>query len=80
MGAVEFPQGVIDALEACRRAFLWAGDESVSEAQCLVSWDKACLPKIDGGLGIRDLRLQNTCLLMKLVHRAHDAESSAWAR
>jgi hypothetical protein len=37
------------------------------------------LPKIDGGLGIRDLRLQNTCLLMKLVPCAHDAESSAWS-
>jgi hypothetical protein len=80
MGSLLLPQGVIDALDARRRAFLWAGEESVSGAQCLVSWDKACLPKKEGGLGVRDLRLQNTCLLMKLVHRAHDAASSAWAR
>jgi hypothetical protein len=33
-----------------------------------------------GGLGIRDLRLQNTCLLLKLIHRVQEAESSAWPR
>jgi hypothetical protein len=80
MGALHLPQGVIDALDARRRAFLWAGEESVSDAQCLVSWKKPCLPKKEGGLGVRDFHLQNTCLLLKLVHRVHDAESSAWAR
>jgi hypothetical protein len=79
MGAVQLPPGVIDVLDVRRRAFLWAGEDSVSGAQCLVSWNKACLPKKEGGLGIRDLRLQNTCLLLKLIHRAHDAENSAWS-
>ncbi|TVU45185.1 hypothetical protein EJB05_04660, partial [Eragrostis curvula] len=54
--------------------------ETVSGAQCLVSWERACLPKIDGGLGVRDLGLQNTCLLMKLLHRAHDTRDFAWSR
>jgi len=80
MGALQLPQGVVDALDARRRAFLWAGEESVSGAQCLVSWTKACLPKENGGLGVRDLSLQNTCLLMKLLHRAHTATDSAWSR
>jgi hypothetical protein len=47
MGALEFPQGVTDALDARRCSFLWAGDEWVADAQCLVSWDKGSLPKID---------------------------------
>jgi hypothetical protein len=55
MGAMQHPQGVIDALDAPRRAFLWAGGEHVTGAQCLVSWEKACLPKKEGGLGVRDL-------------------------
>ncbi|GJN23221.1 hypothetical protein PR202_gb10850 [Eleusine coracana subsp. coracana] len=80
MGAVEVPQGFIDALEACRRAFFWAGEETVSGAQCLVSWANACRPKKDGGLGVHDLSLQNTCLLMKLLHRAHTGSDSAWVR
>jgi hypothetical protein len=29
MGALQLPQGVVDALDARRRAFLWAGEESV---------------------------------------------------
>jgi hypothetical protein len=80
MGAFELPEGVMDALDALRRAFLWAGEETVSGAQCLVSWKKACLPKVEGSLGIRDLRLQNTCLLLKLIHRAQIVENSAWSR
>jgi hypothetical protein len=36
MGAFELPEGVMDALDALRRAFLWAGEETVSVAQCLV--------------------------------------------
>jgi hypothetical protein len=36
MGAFELPEGVMDALDALRRAFLWAGEETVSGAQCLV--------------------------------------------
>jgi hypothetical protein len=80
MRALHRPQDVIDALDALQRAFLWADDNHVSGAQCLVSWDKACLSKKEGGLGVRNLRLQNTCLLLKVIHRAHDVRSSTWAR
>ncbi|GJN32817.1 hypothetical protein PR202_gb21348 [Eleusine coracana subsp. coracana] len=74
------PQGFLDAYDSRRRAFLWSGEETISGAQCLVSWERACLPKKDGGLGVRDLSLQNTCLLLKLLHRVHDTTDSAWAR
>jgi hypothetical protein len=49
MGALELPQGVIHALDAGRRAFLWAGADTVSGAKCLVNWERVCLPKKDGG-------------------------------
>jgi hypothetical protein len=45
-----------------------------------VSWDRVCLPKKSGGIGVRDLHLQNICLLLKLVHQAHEEGSSVWAR
>uniref|UniRef100_A0A804PIH5 Uncharacterized protein n=1 Tax=Zea mays TaxID=4577 RepID=A0A804PIH5_MAIZE len=80
MGALALPPGVIEAIDSRRRAFLWAGEETVSGAKCLVNWERACLPRKDGGLGVRDLRLQNTCLLLKLLHRAHNSRDSAWAR
>jgi hypothetical protein len=77
MGALLLPSRVIDALDARRCTFLWTGEETVLGAQCLVSWDRTCLPKKSGGLGVCDLRLQNTCLLLKLVHRAHEEGSFA---
>ncbi|GJN25520.1 hypothetical protein PR202_gb13359 [Eleusine coracana subsp. coracana] len=45
MGALALPQGVVDALDTLQSAFLWAGEESISGAQCLVSWDRVCLPQ-----------------------------------
>ena len=80
MGPLPLPPGVIEAIDSRRRAFLWAGEETVSGAKCLVNWEQACLRRKDGGLGVRDLRLQNTCLLLKLLHRAHNSRDSAWAR
>jgi hypothetical protein len=45
-----------------------------------VVWEKACQPKEQGGLGIKDLAAQNKCLLLKLLHRLHHPGGSAWAR
>jgi hypothetical protein len=33
----------------------------------------------DGGLGIKRLDTQNASLLLKLIHRLHHSEGSAWA-
>lgn len=37
------------------------------------------MSKQEGGLGIRDLATQNACLLLKLLHRLHHPQQSAWA-
>lgn len=79
MGAMLLPPGVVTAIDARRRAFLWTGSDSVSGAQCLVAWDNVCRAKEDGGLGIKQLDTQNACLLMKLLHRLHHPADSAWA-
>jgi hypothetical protein len=59
------------ALDALRRAFLSGGGDHVSGAECLVAWDHVCHPKDEGGLGVRDLGVQNMCLLVKILHRFH---------
>ena len=79
MSSLLLPQGTLDALDKRRRAFLWAGDDHVSGAQCLVAWELACQPKELGGLGIKDLAAQNKCLLLKLLYRLHNPGGSAWA-
>ena len=80
MSSLLLPQGTLDALDRRRRAFLWSGEEHVSGAQSLVSWELACQPKERGGLGIKDLAMQNKCLLLKLLHRLHNPGDSAWVR
>lgn len=65
MAAMELPKGVFAAIDKRRRAFLWTGDDSCSGSKCLVSWDEVCTDKKFGGLGIKDLAKQNSCLLLK---------------
>jgi hypothetical protein len=58
---------------------LWTALDKVSGAQCLIAWENVCQPKEDGGLGIRCLNTQNASLLLKLIHRLHHPDGSAWA-
>ena len=80
LSAMMLPQGTIEELDKRRRAFLWSGESSTSGAQCLVAWERACLPKEHGGLGVKDLKTFNQCLLLKLLHRLHHPGDSAWAK
>ena len=81
MSSLLLPQTTIKAMDSKRRAFLWSADREghVSPGACLVAWEDLCCPKESGGLGVRDLGTQNVCLLLKLIHRLHCPESSAWA-
>ncbi|GJN05040.1 hypothetical protein PR202_ga22638 [Eleusine coracana subsp. coracana] len=79
MSALPLPQGTIDALEKKNRAFLWAGKDKASGAQCLVAWENVTQPKENGGLGVKNIAVQNQCLLLKLLHRLHYPADSAWA-
>jgi len=45
----------------------------------LVAWDRVRHGKAQGGLGIKDLGLQNSCLLVKLLHTLFAGEDSSWA-
>ncbi|WVZ65394.1 hypothetical protein U9M48_014768 [Paspalum notatum var. saurae] len=79
MTALQLPAGVIKAVDAKRRSFLWTGTDTAKGGQCLVAWENACRAKEDGGLGIKRLDVQNSCLLLKLVHRLFNPGSSSWA-
>lgn len=77
------PQGTIDTIDRRRQSFLWSGEERARGAQCLVAWKNACQPKKLGGLGIKNLPVQNKCLLLKMLHRLHhpgECALAAWVR
>jgi hypothetical protein len=44
-----------------------------------VAWDKVCRSKDEGGLGVRALVVQNSCILVKLLHRLHVETDRPWA-
>ncbi|GJN11419.1 hypothetical protein PR202_ga29612 [Eleusine coracana subsp. coracana] len=79
MMALELPPGVLAAIDSLRRAYIWVGEEKTSGAMCMVAWDRVAMPKHCGSLGVRDLRAQNQCLLLKLLHHLHSIGDSSWA-
>jgi hypothetical protein len=50
------------AIEKILRGFLWKGRKNAHGGHCLVAWDKVCMPKELGGLGIPNLRMMNLAL------------------
>lgn len=48
-----------------RRAFLWAGTDSVAGGRCRVAWPVVCSPKDYSGLGLPDLRILGFTLRLR---------------
>nr|CAE05800.1 OSJNBb0046K02.10 [Oryza sativa Japonica Group] len=59
------PVLVIKAIDTARKNCLWRGNNPSSTRKSLTSWDRVCTPKEKGGLGVINLRVQNTALLLK---------------
>jgi hypothetical protein len=81
MAAMSIPKKVIHAIDRRRRAFFWTGEDTCHGSKCLVSWDTVRTSKAHGGLGVKDLELQNRCLLMKFVDKLfsnEDAPGKSW--
>jgi hypothetical protein len=50
------------AIEKILRGFLWKGRKDVHGGRCLVAWDRVCMSKEFGGLGIPNLPKMNLAL------------------
>eukprot|EP00253_Pinus_taeda_P015324 PITA_15324 len=59
------PKWVIKAIKNLQCNFLW-GSSGKNRKWALVKWDKVCLPKKSGGIGLRDPTLSNTVMGAKL--------------
>jgi hypothetical protein len=56
------PQKIIHLLEQKLNRFLWCGSDVKAKAK--VSWEKICVPKKEGGLGIKRLEVWNKASMM----------------
>jgi hypothetical protein len=51
--ALATPNFVHNSIKTLQRNFLWKGLK-IGKKLALISWDKICRPKAQGGLGLRD--------------------------
>ncbi|CAA7025019.1 unnamed protein product [Microthlaspi erraticum] len=79
MSSIMLPQSTLASLDKTSRAFLW-GDTNEKRRQHLLAWDNVCLPKENGGLGIRKAQNMNIALIAKLSWRVIHEEKALWAR
>ena len=62
------PEVVCNKTDAISRAFWWGHDQSERKLH-LVSWDKICRPRKEGGLGLKKFGLMNQAMLAKQFWR-----------
>jgi hypothetical protein len=60
--------------------YFWTGHTSALGGNCKISWDVVCRPIEEGGLNIKNLEIQNICLLLKFIHKLHTSNNSSWAK
>lgn len=66
MQTAAIPKTIVQELERLCRQFFW-GDLVGTRKLHTISWDKICLPRDQGGLGIPSLATVNLTLLAKLI-------------
>jgi hypothetical protein len=79
MQALLLPKWVTNRIRNITRRFLWTGTkDTFSGGHCLLTWPKVTLPKINGGLNIMDIELQNKTLLLKWLWTADSDDQCLW--
>jgi hypothetical protein len=78
LGTLKLPVTMIHQIDKYRKHRLWDRGVIHRKGGCLVAWKKACLPKNQGRLGIINLRIQNTALLLKHLHKFCNHEIIPW--
>lgn len=75
--AIPIPSKTCLSIERLKRNFLWSGSSETTRSN-LVKWETTCLPKPEGGLGLRRIKEFNEASLLKLGWSAATADS-LWA-
>ncbi|GJV29218.1 hypothetical protein Tco_1385666 [Tanacetum coccineum] len=73
------PTRVLLDIEQLMRGFLWC-QGGVSKGKAKVSWEVVCLPKDEGGLGVRRLDHFNKALMISHIWKLLSLKESLWVR
>ncbi|XP_021985761.1 uncharacterized protein LOC110881945 [Helianthus annuus] len=71
------PARTIKELEQKMRGFLWC-QGPLMKGKAKVSWNSVCMPKAEGGLGIRRLNDMNISLMTKHINSILSGRQSLW--
>jgi hypothetical protein len=71
-------KGVIHGVHRIRKQCLWRGNSERKRGGNLVAWPLVQRPKKKGGLGIKNLLLQNDALRMKQLHKFYSKSDIPW--
>ncbi len=80
MSSLQLPVTVIKAIDTARKKCLWRGNNPSSTRKSLASWDRVRMPKEKGGLGVINLRVHNTALLLKHMIKFYNGVDLPWVR
>lgn len=73
------PKWVLKAIKKLQRNLLW-GSSRPNRKWALVKWEKACLPKIGGGIGLRDPEHRNMIMGAKIWWKWLSYPDTQWAQ
>lgn len=68
------PSTIIDRIFRLCRNFLWAGMKPK------VAWEDICMPKSEGGLGLKKCKVWNKSMLLKVLWDINSNKNSLWIR
>ncbi|XP_074289017.1 uncharacterized protein LOC141614161 [Silene latifolia] len=73
------PKGVLRKIDSICRNYMWDGTSNYVRSP-LVSWEQVCVPKLEGGLGIRYSLTWNKATIGKLVWWIYSKPDSLWVK
>ncbi|GJV13950.1 putative reverse transcriptase domain-containing protein [Tanacetum coccineum] len=73
------PSRIVHDLEQLMRGFLWCQGE-IKKGKAKVAWDSVCMPKHEGGLGIRRIEDFNISLMATHIWSIFTHRESLWVK
>lgn len=74
MHAFPMPKTILERINKLGREYLWAGGHAK------VAWKDVCMPKAEGGLGLRNNKVWNDAIMLKLLWDIHANKDSLWIK
>ncbi|XP_013633333.1 PREDICTED: uncharacterized protein LOC106339050 [Brassica oleracea var. oleracea] len=72
------PKGCIKQIESLCIRFLWSGNIELCKS-AKVAWSTVCLPKDEGGLGLRNFMVWNQVMCLRFIWLLFSDKPSLWA-